>query len=115
MIASASSVSSSWTAAISQPDHPGGSRRRSIRARGIPSTAIPGTSTTAVSASPAAGDTTAATTSRHTAAIQIPGIPASSTTRRCRAIRPATTAASPSIAARLNTFEPITTPAPTLG
>jgi hypothetical protein len=33
-------------------------------------------------------------------------------TRRCNVISPATTAPSPSKTARLNTFDPITTPAP---
>ena len=86
----------------------------SSRARRIPSTAAYGTSTTAVSASPAAGPTTAATASRHTAATHTAGTPASSTTRRWKPIHPATTAANPSRAARLNTLDPITTPAPTL-
>ena len=36
--------------------------------------------------------------------------PSKMTTLRCRRIRPATTAPSPSSAARLNTFEPSTTP-----
>ena len=59
------------------------------------------------------GERTAVTTSRQTAAIHIATAPPSSTTRRCSAIWPATTAERPSSAARLNTFEPITTPAPT--
>ena len=39
LIASASSVSSSWTAATSHRPHLAGNRRRSIRARRIPRTA----------------------------------------------------------------------------
>ena len=113
-IAWASSSSSSWTAAASQRRHAAGSRRRPVRARRVPSTAIPGASTTAASTSPPAGGSTPAITSRHTRATQMPGMPPSRTTRRWNRIRPATTAASPSSAARLNTFEPITTPAPTL-
>ena len=94
--------------------HLAGNRRRSIRARRIPSTATYGTSTTAASPSPATGATTAATVSRHTAASHTAGTPDRTTTRRWKPIDPATTAASPSSAARLNTFDPITTPAPTL-
>ena len=66
------------------------------------------------SASPAAGATTAATVSRHTRATHTAGTPDRTTTRRWKPIHPATTAASPSSAARLNTLDPITTPAPTL-
>ena len=40
--------------------------------------------------------------------------PPRTTTLRCRSIRPATTAPRPRSAARLNTFEPKTTPAPTV-
>src|SRR5207245_2640696 len=94
--------------------HPAGSRRRSIRTRLIPSTATYGTSTTAASASPATGATTAATVSRHTAATHTAGTPDRTTTRRWKPTHPATTAASPSSAARLNTFDPMITPAPTL-
>ena len=114
LIASASSVSSSWTAATSHRIHRAGNRRRSIRARRIPSTATYGTSTTAASPSPATGATTAATVSRHTAATHTAGTPDRTTTRRWKPIHPATTAASPSSAARLNTFDPMITPAPTL-
>jgi len=52
--------------------------------------------------------------SRHTAATHTAGTPARTTTRRWKPIHPATTAARPSSAARLNTFDPMTTPAPTL-
>ena len=114
LIASSSSVSSSWTAATSHRTHWPGSRRCSIRARRMPSTATYGTSTTMVRASPTPGPTTAPTVSRHTAAIHTAGIPARTTTRRWKPIHPATTAASPSSAARLNTLDPITMPAPTL-
>jgi hypothetical protein len=114
LIASASSASSSWTAAVSQRAHPGGSRRRSIRSRRIPDSATYGANTARASVSPATGDTTAVTVSRHTTATHTPGRPPSSTTRRWNATCPATTALSPSSAARLNTFEPITTPAPML-
>ena len=51
---------------------------------------------------------------RQTTAIQAPTTPPSRITLRCSAIRPATTAPRPSRAARLNTLEPMTTPAPTL-
>ena len=80
----------------------------------MPSTTRYGTSTAAFASRPASGVSTPTTTSRHIAAIHVPTAPDSSTTRRCSAICPATIAARPSIAARLNTFEPITTPAPTL-
>ena len=94
--------------------HRAGNRSRSIRARLIPSTATYGTSTTAASPSPAAGAITAATVSRHTAASHTAGTPDRTTTRRWKPIHPATTAASPSSAARLKPFDPMTTPAPTL-
>jgi hypothetical protein len=55
------------------------------------------------------------TVSRVTTATHTAGTPASSTTRRWKAIQPATTAARPSSAARLKTFDPMITPAPTLG
>ena len=48
------------------------------------------------------------------AATQTPTTPPSRTTLRCSAMAPATTAPRPRRAARLNTLEPITTPAPTL-
>ncbi len=80
----------------------------------MPRTVTYGTSATAARASPAAGATTAATASRHTAATHTAGTPARTTTRRCKPIHPATTAASPSSAARLNTLDPMITPAPTL-
>jgi hypothetical protein len=82
LIASASSVSSSWTAATSHRIHLAGSRSRSIRVRCMPSTATYGTSTIAVSASPPAGATTPATVSRHTVATHIAGTPARITTLR---------------------------------
>ena len=66
-----------------------------------------------MSTSPTAGASTV-TVSRVMAATHTAGTPASSTTRRWKAIHPATTAARPSSAARLKTFDPITTPAPTL-
>ncbi len=114
LIAASSSASSSWAAATSHRTHRPGSRSRSIRVRRMPKTATYGTSTTMVRASPAAGPTTAPTVSRHAAAIHTAGIPARTTTRRWKPIHPATTAASPSSAARLNTLDPSTTPAPTL-
>ena len=49
---------------------------------------------------------------RQTTATHSPTVPPSSTTLRCSAIRPATRAPSPSSAARLNTLEPMMTPAP---
>ncbi len=81
-IASASSSSSSCTAATSHRVHEPGSRSRSIRDRRNPRSTAYGTSTTAARPSPAAGGTTAATVSTHTAATQTPGTPPSSTTRR---------------------------------
>jgi len=45
-------------------------------------------------------------------AVHIATKPPSTTTRRCKAMNPETTAPSPKRAARLNAFEPMTTPAP---
>ena len=58
------------------------------------------------------GGTTPSTTVRHTTATATATVPASRTTLRCNPMRPATTAPRPSRAARLNTFDPMTTPAP---
>ncbi len=66
----------------------------------------------AATSSPAAGESSPSTTTRHTTAIGSATAASSTITRRCSPITPATSAPSPSSAARLNTFEPITTPAP---
>ncbi len=50
---------------------------------------------------------------RQTTATHRAMIPLRATTLRCRAMLPATTPPRPSSAARLNTFEPMMTPAPT--
>jgi hypothetical protein len=53
------------------------------------------------------------TLTTHTIATHDPAAPPSITTLRWSPMRPATTAPNPSSAARLNTFDPITTPEPT--
>ena len=50
---------------------------------------------------------------RQTTATHRAMTPLRATTLRCRAMLPATTPPRPSSAARLNTFEPMMTPAPT--
>ena len=87
----------------------------SLRARRGPaaSSATYGTATTATSAPPVVAPSPPATTASITASSQSP-TNASSSSVSCRArTRPATTALTPSIAARLNAFEPTTTPTAT--
>src|SRR5947209_7572960 len=67
-----------------------------------------------LTARPAAAGSPPLTTATVVAARATAIVPSRSMTRRCRAIRPATTADNPRSAARLNTLEPMATPAPIL-
>src|SRR5215469_12403971 len=112
-IAGSSSSSSSATAEASQLIHRRGSPKRTRTRQQCARTSTYNATTTAASPSPAAADRTLDTTPTHTPAVPMATIPPRITTLRCRLICPATTAPRPSSAARLNTFDPMTTPAPT--
>ena len=111
-IADPSSASSSVTAARSQVIHRRGSRRRSRPRPGTPRATTYSATTTSPSRQPAAGGRRPSTTATHTPATPVATVPPSTTTLRCSPMPPATTAPRPSRAARLKTFEPRMTPAP---
>ena len=111
-IAASSSCSSSLIAATSHRVQVPGNGRRATRPGLSPRTSRYGAKTPSASSSAAKGDTTPSTSIRETPAIHSPTVPPSSTTRRCRAMCPATIPARPISAAMLKTLDPRTTPAP---
>ncbi len=110
---SSSSCSSSEMATASHDCQRRAIGRRPSRSRPTPRMIRYGSNTRSTAARPAAGGMAPVVVIRQTAATQSPTTPPSRTTLRCRAMLPATRAPRPSNAARLNTFEPMMTPAPT--
>ncbi len=110
---SSSSCSSSEIATASQPSQRRATGTRRSRLAPAPSRTRYGTRTASTATRPAAGGIVPVVVTRQTAATHRAMTPPRMTTRRCSAMLPATTPPRPSRAARLNTLEPMMTPAPT--